>query len=146
MKKCVAAASLAVTLAVASACSDGTFPGTMTSPSATSTTVANHESGGANPTVFITDNGLQPRKLEVSTNAPVTFVNRSSVNRWIRSDPHEPTGHNECSEFEAIGILAPGESGTTGILLHERCDYHDHLMGENLTSDFEGEVRVRDDD
>jgi len=146
MKKCVAAATLGVALAVASACSDRAFQGTMAAPSAMSTTVANHESGGANPTVVITDDGLQPRRLEVSTNAPVTFVNRSSVNRWIRSDPHEPTGHNECPEFEAIGVLAPGQSGRTGVLLHERCDYHDHLMLENLTSDFEGSVRIRDDD
>ena len=146
MKKYVAAAIGAVAFAVVSACSDRASQGTMTAPSATSPTVANHESGGANPTVFITDDGLQPRKLEVSTNGPVTFVNRSSVSRWIRSDPHEPTGHTECPEFEAIGVLAPGQSGRTGILVHERCDYHDHLMGENLTSDFEGEVRIDDDD
>jgi hypothetical protein len=143
--KHVKAATVAVALAVAPGCSDRAVEGTIAAPSPTSTTrVLHHESGGANPTVFITDDGLQPRRLEVSSNAPVTFVNRSSVNRWIRSDPHEPGGHTECPELEAIGTLAPGQSGQTGILLHERCDYHDHLMGENLTSDFEGRIRIRD--
>ena len=139
----VRGAALVVALAIASACSDRA-EGPLTAPSATSPTVLHHESGGANPTVFITDDGLQPRHLEVSNNSPVTFVNRTSVNRWIRSDPHVPGGHNECSEFEAIGTLAPGQSGRTGTLSHERCEYHDHLMGANLTSDFEGRVRIRD--
>lgn len=137
------AAIAAVALATAAACSDRAANGP-TSPSAATATVLSHDSGGANPTVIITDAGLQPQRLEVSNNNPVTFINRSSVNRWIRSDDHEPGGHLECPEFEAIGILAPGQSGRTGILVHERCDYHDHLMGANLTSDFEGRVRIRD--
>ena len=141
--KYVTAVTVAVVFAIASACSDRALETRITAPSATSATVLNHESGGANPTVFITDDGLQPRRLEVSTNNPVTFVNNSSVNRWIRADPHEPGGHTECPEFEAIGILAPGQSGTTGVLSRERCDYHDHLMGDELTSDFEGRVRIR---
>ena len=141
----LSAATLAVTLALAAGCSDRSLEGTMASPSAIGATVVHHEVGGVNPTVIITDDGLQPRRLEVRTNAPVTFVNRSSVSRWIRSDPHEPTGHTECPEVEAIGVLAPGQSGATGVLLHERCDYHDHLMGEDLTSDFEGRVRIRND-
>ena len=132
-----------VALATAAACSDRAVNGP-TSPSAAAATVLSHENGGASPTVIITDDGLQPRRLEVSNNSPVTFINRSSVSRWIRSDEHEPGGHLECPEFEAIGILAPGQSGSTGILAHERCDYHDHLMGANLTSDFEGQVRIRD--
>jgi hypothetical protein len=141
--KYVTAATLAVAFAMASACSDRALETPITAPSATSVTVLHHDSGVANPTVFITDDGLEPRRLEVFDNSPVTFVNRSSVNRWIRSDPHVPGGHNECPEFEAIGTLAPGQSGKTGVLSHERCDYHDHLMGAELTSDFEGRVRIR---
>ena len=142
--KYVPAAGVAVALAFAAACSDGDVR-TMTAPSGASTAL-NHESSGSSAIVYITDDGLHPRKLEMSSTGAVTFVNRSSVRRWIRADPHVPTGHNECGEFEAIGILEPGQSGQTGILHHEKCDYHDHLMGENLTSDFEGEVRIRDDD
>lgn len=142
--KYVPAAGVAVALAFTAACSDGNVR-TITAPSGASTAL-NHESSGSSATVYITDDGLSPRKLEMSSYAAVTFVNRSSVSRWIRADPHNPTGHNECQEFEAIGVLAPGQSGQTGILHHEKCDYHDHMMGENLTSDFEGEVRIRVED
>lgn len=140
--KYLTATMFAVVLATAAACSDRAVNGP-TSPSAAVATALSHENGGARPIVIITDAGLQPRQLEVSNNSPVTFINRSSVSRWIRSDDHEPGGHLECPEFEAIGILAPGQSGSTGMLAHERCDYHDHLMGANLTSNFEGRVRIR---
>jgi hypothetical protein len=139
------AAALALAVSAAAACGDRALERAGTAPAAVSPFVLHHEIGGANPVVYITNDGLQPRRLEVPTHNPVTFINRSSVNRWIRSDPHAPDGHSECPEFEAIGILAPGQSGKTGTLTHERCKYHDHLMGAALTSDFEGSVRIDED-
>ena len=100
-------------------------------------------------TIIITDSGLRPQNLQIDEPGTVTFINRSTTTRWIRSHPHMPGGHNTCpgehglDVFEQIGVLAPGQSGRTGVIILQSCDYHDHLLKD--PGIFQGRVTVEED-
>ena len=111
-----------------------------TASNAQSSGVHADESSVSAPVVHITNGEFRPEKLTVAQGSRLTFINDSSVDRWPRSDPHQPGGHNECPEFEAVGVLHPHQTGTTGVLTHAECGFHDHLGGEDP---IDGEVRVQ---
>ena len=78
------------------------------------------------PTVTITSSGLNPRTLDVPVGGRVTIVNSDSVSHDMGSDPHP--NHEDCPELNQIGMLAPGQTRTSGNLVEARtCGMHDHL-------------------
>lgn len=109
-------------LVLAVACSSGA---TNSNPGAPS-------GGGGTPppaastTVTITNSGVNPKNITVTRGAQVTFINSSSINHEMASDPH-PT-HGSCPEIEnGVGFIAVGQTKQTGNLnTAGTCGYHDH--------------------
>ena len=99
-------------------------------------------------TIIITDFGVQPQNLKIEKPGVVTFINRSHTNRWMRSHPHMPGGHNTCpgsdgaDVFELVGVLTPGQSGRTGVIIQQSCGFHDHLLKD--PGIFQGTVTVEE--
>ena len=78
------------------------------------------------PTVTINSAGLTPRTIDVPVGGRLTIVNSDSVSHDMGSDPHP--GHEDCPELNQIGMLAPGQTRTSGNLVEARtCGMHDHL-------------------
>jgi hypothetical protein len=78
------------------------------------------------PTVTIGGSGLTPRTIEVPVGGRLTIVNSDTVSHDMGSDPH-PT-HEDCPELNQIGMLAPGQTRTSGNLVEAgTCGMHDHL-------------------
>lgn len=110
------------TVALAAACGGGTS--TPTSPSAGGTGGTGSTSGSAT-TITIASSGVSPKTITVSPGSRVTFVNNDSRSHFVASDPH-PT-HTDCPELNQVGMLQPGQSGTSGNLNTVRtCGFHDH--------------------
>ncbi len=108
-----------VTVALAAACGGGTS--TPTSPS----TGGTGGTGGSSTTITITSSGVSPKALTVSPGSRVTFVNTDSRAHFMASDPHPI--HTDCPELNQVGMLQPGQSGTSGNLNTVRtCGFHDH--------------------
>jgi len=99
---------------LATACGWGKSPTEPAPPAQTGTTVT------------ITSSGLNARSLDVPVGGRVTIVNSDSVSHDMGSDPHP--SHEDCPELNQIGMLAPGETRTSGNLVEARtCGMHDHL-------------------
>ena len=110
---CSGAVAFGCAMAVA-ACQGGDSSGP-TSPSST-----------AAVTITITDAGVSPSQVQVAVGSVVQFVNNGSVNREMLSFPHPV--HTDCPPINAVGLLAPGQTGQTGPLtLSGGCGFHDHL-------------------
>lgn len=125
-------------------CSEGTASRSTLAPSTlTSAAGVHHEDGGtavaATGTVHVTDDGFVPERITIAAGGTLTFINDTTRLSWPRSDPHQPGGHNECPEFDAVGKLLHGESGTTGRITQEECEFHDHA---NDPDPIEGRVRT----
>ncbi len=87
-------------------------------------------SGGSVSTISIGPNGINPKDMRVEIGARVRFVNNDSRNHELRSDPH-PT-HGLCPPLNEVGLLTPGQSGTTGLLDRRgTCGFHDHLAASD---------------
>lgn len=78
-------------------------------------------------TVAYTNSGFSPNRLTLTpTCRTVTFVNQTSRNMWVASDPH-PT-HTGFPAFDADRGMLPGESYTFTFPAGARTyNYHDHL-------------------
>ena len=125
-------------------CSEGvTSRSTLSPSSVTSAVGVHHEEGAtavaATATVHVTNDGFRPEELTIAAGGTLTFINDTTRLSWPRSDPHEPGGHSDCPEFEAVGKLKPGQSGTTGNITHAECGFHDHLDDPDP---IEGQVRT----
>ena len=80
----------------------------------------------AGPTVTITSAGASPPAIEIPVGGRLTIVNNDAVSHDMGSDPHP--SHEDCPELNQIGMLAPGQSRTSGNLVEARtCGMHDHL-------------------
>jgi plastocyanin len=100
--------------------------------------------GGAPPpntTIAITSSGVvSPKNLVVSPGTQVTFVNNSSIDHYMYSDPHPV--HTDCPEINQVGFIAPGQSRQTGNLNTVRtCGYHDHMLFSNTS--LQGTITIR---
>ncbi len=81
----------------------------------------------ASTTVTMTAAGLSSAQVSVAVNGTVTFINADAISHEIRSNPHPL--HNSCPPFDLIGVLAPGQQGTTGPLTFAgACGYHDVVL------------------
>lgn len=88
--------------------------------------------GGTTTTITITSTGVSPKNLTVARGTQVTFVNSSSVQHEMNSDPHP--AHTDCPEINAVGFLAGGQTKQTGNLNTVRtCGYHDHQRDFDTT-------------
>ena len=90
-------------------------------------------------TVTITSNGVSPKEVIVSVGSAITFVNNDAI-------PHDIWGgvdheHRACPEIDAVGFLAPGQSGQTRPFGTPRtCEYHDQSFHSAL---FNGRIVIQ---
>jgi hypothetical protein len=57
-------------------------------------------------------------------------MNNDTRSHDMSSDPHPQ--HSDCPPINELGILAPGQSRTTGVLGTARtCGFHDHDQPSN---------------
>jgi len=96
----------------------------------------------SNPyTITITTAGIvTPTELTVPAGTRVLFVNNHSRRHDMSSDPHPE--HDDCTEINQAGGLAPGQSKETGNLVQIRtCGFHDHDQPNN--AELKGRIVVR---
>jgi plastocyanin len=78
------------------------------------------------------NNAISPATVTINSGESVTFVNNSSRQRQMSSDPHP--AHTDCPAIGAVGTLSTGQSGTTNALTTSRtCGFHDHLDDGNAS-------------
>lgn len=119
-------------ITAAAACggsSDG--GGTPTSPSPTPT--------GPAATITITDNGVSPNVVDISSGQRVEFVNNTSRTHQMLTTPHN--FHTDCPPINEVGELTSGQRKSTGALTSIRlCGFHDHMDPSNDA--LRGTIRV----
>jgi plastocyanin len=75
--------------------------------------------------ITIGPTGVSPAEVRIPTWGRVKFVNSDTLPHTMVSDPIDT--HNQCPPVNQVGLLAPGESRTTGTLnLARTCGFHDH--------------------
>lgn len=124
-------------LAVLAGCGGGeSAGGGPTTPSASPTPAPN---SGA--TITINSAGVAtPSEVTISAGQGVTFVNQHNSNHEMQSDPHPL--HTECPPLNAVGVLSPGQSRTSGAFPTARtCGFHDH--GESTNTNLQGRIVIR---
>ncbi len=95
--------------------------------------------GGPAATITITDNGVSPEVIDISSGQRVEFVNTGSRMRQIFSTPHGL--HTDCPPLNDVGELTAGQRKMTGALNTTRqCGFHDHMDPSNNA--FRGTIRV----
>jgi plastocyanin len=76
-------------------------------------------------TVTLTAAGANPKNIQITPGSRVTFINNDTRSHNMVSDPHPE--HNDCTEINQVGLLAPGQKRETGNLVQVRtCGFHDH--------------------
>lgn len=75
-------------------------------------------------TVTYTDTGFTPATLTVKVGTVVTFMNQSSLDMWVASDPH-PT-HTDLPGFDEKQAVSNGVSYTYTFQKVGTWGYHDH--------------------
>lgn len=98
--------------------------------------VSAHEGGGGNVVVHVTEEGFEPRSVEVEAGGTVVFENVGDEAHWPASDDH-PT-HEAYSAFDPEEPIEPGAEWSFTFERPGKWEYHDH-MNPYLT----GEVVVR---
>ena len=110
------------------ACGGGSTPSPPTNPD------------NPNQMVISASGALTPQELTVTAGSRVLFVNNHSRPHQMASDPHPE--HNDCPEFDQVGLLAPGQRRETGNLVTARtCGLHDHIDPDNAS--LKGRVIIR---
>lgn len=128
--------TLAAAAAVACAACGGNGGSTPTGPSGNG-----GNSGNIAATITIGADGVvSPKEVTVAAGSRVTFTNNHDRNHEMASDPH-PT-HGSCPGIDQVGLIAPGQSRTSGNLNTARtCTYHDHINDTNVN--LQGTIRVQ---
>lgn len=91
-------------------------------------------------TVMIEATGVNPKEMEVAVGSRVAFMNHDNAFHEMSSDPHP--SHGDCPEMAAVGALAPGGIGQTGVFARAAtCTYHDH--GQPTNPALQGRIVVR---
>jgi plastocyanin len=82
--------------------------------------------------ITINPAGVTPTEVRIKAWGRVKFVNNDTQSHTMVSDPIDT--HNQCPPVNEIGLLAPGESRTTGTLnLARTCGFHDHTNQSNAS-------------
>jgi hypothetical protein len=125
---------LAFSLALG-ACGGSLSPSSPSTPAPTPS-----PSGPPGPTVLLTPTGATPKVIQVTVGGRVAFVNQDNQVHEIFSDPHPE--HTDCPPINDVGVLAPGETRTTGVFTVARtCGYHDHGLPTNTL--FQGTIVIQ---
>jgi plastocyanin len=83
-------------------------------------------------TITIGPTGVTPAEVRIKAWGRVKFVNDDTQPHTMVSDPIDV--HNQCPALNEVGLLAPGESRTTGTLnLPRTCGFHDHTNQSNAS-------------
>lgn len=93
----------------------------------------------SNVTVHVTDEGFEPRSVEVAAGDTVVFENTGQKAHWPASDDH-PT-HTLYPEFDPLGPVEPGTDWSFTFDKLGTWKYHDHQSPY-----LKGEVIVREDE
>lgn len=110
----------------------GSSSGTPTTPSGTA-------GGNIGATVTIAGSGVSNTTPRIATGERIRFVNNDTQSHQILTTPH--VLHTDCPALNAIGPLAPGQSGVSDPLTTVRgCGFHDHLRPDDTR--FRGQVLV----
>ncbi len=75
--------------------------------------------------VTYTDEGYLPQTIEIQLGDTVVFVNESSRDMWVASDPHP--AHTNLSTFDQFGFGKPGEQYQYTFDQVGVWKYHDHI-------------------
>jgi plastocyanin len=102
-------------------------------------TAASAHEGDGTTFVHVTDEGFEPRSVEIGPGDTVTFENVGSEAHWPASDDHPM--HTAYPGFDPQKPIAPGEEWGFTFDKPERWAYHDHMNPY-----LEGEVVVRDEE
>jgi hypothetical protein len=90
-------------------------------------------------TITLTSNGVSDATPRVNTGQRVQFINNDTRPHEMLSTPHG--AHNDCPPLNRVGMLQPGQSGTSDALTSQGgCGFHDHMNPDN--SRFRGQVLV----
>ena len=104
---------------------------TSTTPTSTSTNVGT--------TITLTANGVSDAAPRISLGQKVRFTNNDSQPHQILTTPH--LLHTDCPTLNEVDVVAPGQSGDSGVLNETRgCGFHDHMNPTNNA--FRGQVLV----
>ena len=111
----------AASIALAAACSDDSNPGQPSGGGG-----SGGGGGSTGTTITISNSGVSPKSITVPIGTQVTFVNSSSTNHDMASNPH-PT-HGSCPEIEqGVGFITAGQTRMTlNLNSAKTCGYHDH--------------------
>lgn len=146
IRKGVAAAVVAATMAVG--CGGGSSTPTPTSPTPPTTTTPTTPTTPTPPTTATdsatitigTDGRVSPSTVTIVRGGRVTMINNHNRNHEMASDPHPE--HSECPDLNNWGFLQPGQQRTSGNLNTARtCRFHDH--NEPSNTGLQGQVIIQ---
>ena len=96
-------------------------------------------SGAVGATINLNASGMDNGTPSIQVGERLRVVNNDSRAHQILTTPH--LVHTDCPALNAIGSLAPGQSGTSEPLTTSRgCGFHDHLNPDDTK--FRGQVLV----
>ena len=96
-------------------------------------------SGAVGATINLSASGVDNGAPAIQVGERLRVVNNDTRTHQILTTPH--LIHTDCPALNAIGSLAPGQSGTSDPLTTSRgCGFHDHLNPDDQT--FRGQVLV----
>lgn len=75
-------------------------------------------------TIIYTDNGFSPGTITVKVGTPVTFINQSSEDMWVASNPHPI--HTDLSGFDEKQSVSNGGSYTYTFEKAGTWGFHNH--------------------
>ena len=82
-------------------------------------------SGGSDPTITISANGVTPTEVTIPVGGRVTFLNSDVRIHAMSSDPIQT--HTDCPTINKVGLLNPGQSRSTDAFdTAGVCGFHDH--------------------
>ncbi len=96
-------------------------------------------SGGVGATINLSANGVDNTQPSVKLGERLRVTNNDTRAHQFMTTPHNV--HTDCPALNAIGSLAPGQSGTSDPLTTARgCGFHDHMNPDDPK--FRGQVLV----
>jgi hypothetical protein len=95
--------------------------------------------GGVGATINLSSAGVDNNQPSVALGERLRVTNNDSRAHQFMTTPHNV--HTDCPALNAIGSLAPGQTGTSDPLTSARgCGFHDHLNPDD--QNFRGQVLV----
>lgn len=94
------------------------------STTTTNTSVSLNTTVPITHTITYTSSGFDPSTTTINVGDTVTFINNTSSNMWVASNPHPQ--HTDLSEFDAGKGYAPSTSYSYTFAKTGTFTYHDH--------------------